>query len=147
MVLALVLIASVVGIALIPGLSAKVSEALHNMNAGFVSGTTQPITNAWIEVAVVAATLGFVIWLVEAKTAKHYGYEVAPPPVQSIGVAAPPSFGGSSSFTASSRGGIGVETETSANTGSSSSNSAGSQPRKISETKTTRVTKRGAFGK
>lgn len=120
----LIILALFIAAVLIPGVEQRISAVIDDISGSLLKGPTKVVTNAWIEVAVIAAGLGIGIWLLETKIAHHMGQELAAPPVESIHVAQPPSFGSSAGFTASTRGGVGLSQEVSSQ-GSSGSGSRG----------------------
>ena len=125
------------------GNSESVAQNIQNFGAAVTKGPVQVAVNAWIEVAVVAAALGFAVWIAESKTAKHLGQEVSAPPVESIHVAAPPTFGSTGGFSAGS-GGITTHASVNSQAGGSGSAGVGTPGRRI--TKKTTTKKSSAFG-
>lgn len=144
MPLAIVLISLIVVGALLPDFAKKIDQQIQNFGNAFTKGPVSVVTNAWIEVAVIAAGLGFAIWIIEAKAAHHMGQEVNAPPVQSIGVASPPAFGSSGGY-GFQGGGFSTSSNVSASAGHSGSTGHGAPGRKVRQTKTV-TTKRSAFG-
>ncbi len=106
----------VIGLALDPALAQRVETTIEGIFGAAQSGAINPIVNAWFKVALIGGGLGLSFWLIEAKIAKGMGQEVAAPPVQSIGVPAPPTFGSNSGFSVD-RGGVAYSQSASATGG------------------------------
>ncbi|MGA2284492.1 MAG: hypothetical protein ABSH07_12660 [Candidatus Dormibacteria bacterium] len=92
-----------------PTVQQRIESVLSGFGSAAASGPISTATKWWLLAAGAVGALGVGWWIVETKVAKHEGYDVAPPPVESIGVPAPPTFGASGGFTASSQGGVGLE--------------------------------------
>jgi hypothetical protein len=102
-----------------PTVQQRIESVLSGFGSAAASGPISTATKWWLLAAGAVGALGVGWWIVETKVAKHEGYDVAPPPVESIGVPAPPTFGASGGFTASSQGGIGLEQRVTAEGGGS----------------------------
>lgn len=72
------------------------AQVIRNFSSAEKSVLQAPVQVAiqgWLIVAGVTAALGLAIWVSEREIGKKQGYDVAPPPLEAIHVAAGPSFG------------------------------------------------------
>ena len=122
------------------GNAEAVRTNIEKFGAAVTKGPISSATNAWIEVAVVAGFLGFGFYILQSKYAKSQGYDVAPPPVESIHVAAPPTFGASGGYSVA-----GVSGSVSAQPSSGGSRAAGNVTKSKGAPKKS-TAKRAAFG-
>ena len=109
MPIGLVILILISAAVLIPGVQQRIESVLSGFGSAAASGPLGTATKWWLIAAGAVGALGVGWWLIESKIAKHEGYDVAPPPVESIGVPAPPSYSGGGGFNASSKGGVGLE--------------------------------------
>jgi hypothetical protein len=96
-------IAALAGLAvvLIPGLEQRISADIADINGSFVKGVTQPVIQAWVEVASIGTALAIAIWLLENKISKAEGLgPVGPPAPPSLALPAAPTFGSSAGLRA-----------------------------------------------
>ena len=142
--MAYVIAGLIIAAVLIPGVQQKITDAIQSFSNAIIGPPIARATNAWIEVAIIAAGLGFAIWIIEAKTAKSMGQEIGAPPVESIHVASPPTFGAGGGLSASTSGGVGFTSDVHAQGGGTGARGVGHAPQPRT-TKTKTVTKRSAF--
>ncbi len=88
-------------VSLVPSVEHQFEQAVEGISGAITKGPTKTVVNAWVEVAVITAALGFGVWILEAKVAKkQFGQDVAAPGVESIHVPQPPNLGSSSGYSA-----------------------------------------------